>query len=426
MHQPTTDLGMAVEAASAPRTKRALAAGADPSAEDGGTTHLNRASFNGKTAIVKLLLAAGASPDAKDSRGYFPLQLAASGDHGATVKALLALGADSSQRGSRGGTSLHAAAAQGFARAARALTTAGADVHALDVHGSPPITFTCIHGHKKTFGILAKAGSDLSARDETGRTLLCHALRSAYDNRVEYWRSEGTIRDTPVAYEIRDGTMHHWRDGDYKWIDAKGERTIADAHCPPHARYLDRCNIAKSLLRSGQDIEVVDGDGYNALLYASRVGLELVVKLLKDGADPSHLSPDGRSFVHYLALHADNVVMYKTYQAMDKLGLSRDTALVDRLHAPDAHGWRPVHYLAHACLEGDRAVKQKVFKGRDRDSVFALRWDGLWRMKAARAHLSTSSSTEAWMGHPAGTTPAAILDQIRDRTMKKVVAKITG
>jgi ankyrin repeat protein len=198
-HAPAAKLllerGAAVDATN--RTRSRVSAG---SIRD--DTALDRASEDGRTDLVALLLAHGASFTSRPlfsamARGHIEVMrllldhgadVHAKGRDGSTllhntgepdfVKLLLARGADKDARDYVGRTPLHVCAIMAWLEAAEILLEAGADVNARDCQGWTPLHYAALASRKgKAFSLdltkmLLRYGADPGARDRDGNTPL--------------------------------------------------------------------------------------------------------------------------------------------------------------------------------------------------------------------------------------------------------------
>jgi len=105
------------------------------------------AAWDGRTAVVELLLAAGADVNEKEAGGRTALHYAAWENHAAVIELLLAAGADINAKSNYGGTALHYAAEQGHASVVELLLAAGADVNAQSTAGWTALHYAASRGH---------------------------------------------------------------------------------------------------------------------------------------------------------------------------------------------------------------------------------------------------------------------------------------
>ena len=144
-------------------TRLLLEYGADANArENGGSTPLLKAAYNGKTEVVRVLLKGGANVDAEDNQGRSPLHEAA--DHGTAelVRLLLEHGANASAEDNRRRAPLHEAAYR--VEIVRMLLEYGANVRAEDYLGRTPLHVAAEHGSIGAVRILFEHGADVNAR----------------------------------------------------------------------------------------------------------------------------------------------------------------------------------------------------------------------------------------------------------------------
>jgi hypothetical protein len=102
-------------------------------------TALHRATFNGDSALVELLLDRHADTETQTPAGQTPLHIAVSVDQPAIVAQLLAGGADPNSMAKHRLTPLHFAVIRDRRKIAKQLLDAGADPDAPDWHGRTPL-----------------------------------------------------------------------------------------------------------------------------------------------------------------------------------------------------------------------------------------------------------------------------------------------
>ncbi|CAG8267859.1 unnamed protein product [Penicillium salamii] len=154
-----------------------------------GQTHLQRASFNGYDAVVRLLITTGADINARDKDGWIPLQWASSHDHRAMVKCLIKHGADVNARDSYGSTALQWASANGHTEVARLLVENGAYVNVKD--GWNPLKWASSKGHQAIVELLIEHGADVNARGSNGSTALQWASANGHEAIVKLLIEKG-------------------------------------------------------------------------------------------------------------------------------------------------------------------------------------------------------------------------------------------
>ncbi len=127
-----------------------------------GFTALGLASFFGRLAVVRLLLAQGADPNVpgRNPGRYTALTGAVAARSVEVVAELLRRGADPNYRYGPGYTPLHEAAASGSDEIARLLVEAGANLDARTEEGKSPLDFAREKGHRRVAEWLAARRSE--------------------------------------------------------------------------------------------------------------------------------------------------------------------------------------------------------------------------------------------------------------------------
>ena len=143
---PADALLKAVESGTASEVKAALAAGADPNAEneDGYTPLHEAALYNSNPSVIKALIEGGADPGARNKEGSTPLHMAAGfNSNPAVTTALIEAGADLNAHTSMSrDTPLHTAAIYNSNPAVIvALIEGGADPGARNKYGDTPFKY---------------------------------------------------------------------------------------------------------------------------------------------------------------------------------------------------------------------------------------------------------------------------------------------
>ncbi|KAK3176250.1 hypothetical protein OEA41_007573 [Lepraria neglecta] len=260
--------------------------------EDGATA-LGTAAENGRTAVVKMLLAYGADANDK-SKGEAPLTWATRGYHLETVKVLctegkaqvnvadftfdssqpplwhavcpsfghrrsddmvkylLESGADAKVWNKRNSSPLQEAARRGLRNAARMLLDYGADAYPTEGKGYPPIVEGAKSGSESVVKLLLGAkATDITARDRQREQALINASIRGNRDVIVLLLEEGVDIDTEGDY------------GKTPLIFAIDEKQI------PTARLLIRCGARE---------DKSDEDGRLPLFMAAEKGLDVVVK----------------------------------------------------------------------------------------------------------------------------------------------------
>jgi len=165
----------AIDARDAGAAKAALAAGANPNAQDGsGRPLLARAARSGPSELVAILVATGADVNAADRIGFTPLFEAARDGRLEAARELLQRGADPNRAARPNGlamTPLHAAAAANPAQAEllRLLVRAGARIDARDSEAATPLLWA-INGDAAAALLLVELGADPDLAPKEGET----------------------------------------------------------------------------------------------------------------------------------------------------------------------------------------------------------------------------------------------------------------
>ncbi|CAG9109198.1 unnamed protein product [Plutella xylostella] len=148
----------------------------------------------GHLDCVEMLLERGAASEPANN-GLTPLHLAASEGRTAVIKTLVAHGADVRARSRDGYTPLHAAAHHGHSGAVNELLQANADVNAQANHKFTPLHQAAQQGHTYIIQLLLKHNADPNALSSTGQTACAIADRLGYISAVEALRpvTENTL-----------------------------------------------------------------------------------------------------------------------------------------------------------------------------------------------------------------------------------------
>ena len=137
---------------------------------------------SGDTEAVKALIKEGTDVNATDNGGTTPLHWATWNGHEATVEALITAGAEVNAKGKNGCTPLHWAADFGHTEVAELLITAGAEVNATVTEGNwkgyTPLHLATENGHTDTVRILLDNRADPTVTDSNGDTPLNTAQRN--------------------------------------------------------------------------------------------------------------------------------------------------------------------------------------------------------------------------------------------------------
>ena len=133
-----------------------------------GANDLLEASYNGKTELVKSLIAQGANINAKDGKGYTPLLLAAFKGHTEVVNLLINAKADVNAKDKEGFNPLMMAALKNHAEIANLLINAKADVNAKNDQGHTAL-YIAVGRNAAIVKALLDAGADVNVQYKDGQ-----------------------------------------------------------------------------------------------------------------------------------------------------------------------------------------------------------------------------------------------------------------
>ena len=195
-------------------------------------------------------------------RGMSLLGLAAFFGHGSVCRVLLANGADLEARDIENRVALHHASSQGHSQVAKLLLNCGAKVGAVATWlKQTSLHMAASNGHGLVCRILLENGADSEARDQVGQTALHDASLRGFDEAVHFLLRGGA--KVGAIDEKTDSTALH--------LAAMG----------------GHCNIVRTLIEQGADVDMPDMFGSTALIGALVEGHEAVSSVLLDsGANP--------------------------------------------------------------------------------------------------------------------------------------------
>lgn len=326
--------------------KKALDAGANPSAMGPNSGALHCAAFNGHEAVVALLLEKGAKLDEKDKQGYYPIHLSVSRGHVIITEKLLAVGADIEALTPQKGTPLHIAAASNYATIIPVLIKAGANIGARDVNGLTPLAAAASLGNVEVVRLLIEAGADVNAEDVGKDTPLIKALRQLYGTRIGNWIYEEREGEKVVRYEIIKGCFR--RDGDYQFGKAKDigsilslneqQALLKKAWAPKdHLKYLEALYTVALLIDSGANVNAANDSKQTPIAMACHIGEAQIIKKLYDKGAVL----DVKGYQNASPLHrAAGSGRLDGLEQFLELGTDVD------MNAVDDFGWTALHYLA--------------------------------------------------------------------------------
>lgn len=161
-----------------------------------GRDPLTLAAYEGKTAVVRRLLALNLSPNTKSADGYSPLLMALNWDNAEIVALLLGAGADPNYN-AEWEYPLTRAAESGTQSTIEVLLKSGANLNAVDhLDGRTALHEAVMYRNYDGVQALLKAGADRAIKDHTGKTAAEMADR---DDCISHLFAGGKISEKPVV-----------------------------------------------------------------------------------------------------------------------------------------------------------------------------------------------------------------------------------
>jgi ankyrin repeat protein len=288
--------------------------------EADGTTALHWAVRADDVDTVRLLLRAGARVDVANRYGITPLSLAATNSNAAVIDLLLKAGANAKEAKPEGETVLMTAARTGNRDAVQLLLARGADVNAREQWlGQTALMMAAAENHAGAVAALINAGADVNAR-------------SAPTNLP-----------------------------DLQWVPAGMSTTVFPrGHWTPlmFAAQQGALEAARALADGGANLDLVDLDGTNALVFAIiNAHYEVAALLVQKGADPNLADTTGMAAL-YAAVDMNTLPFMHNRPPPPPSGKLTATDLIKVLLA---HGANPNAVLKAPTLQkhhdpGDRSL----------------------------------------------------------------------
>ena len=191
---------------------------------------------------LDLLIKSGV--DVKTSAGDTALRKAALLGHDACVDLLIKSGADVNSADSYGNTALISAAKKGYDRCVDLLIRSGANVNVTKSEGQTALMYASQWGHDKCMDLLIKSGADVNITDSKGETALISAVRC-----IEHIKPDCVDILLTAGADVNAGIT----------TPSMGITLLHQA-----ASKRDELLVRK-LLQANSKINVIDGNGYNAL-----------------------------------------------------------------------------------------------------------------------------------------------------------------
>lgn len=209
--------------------------------------------------------------EAKDSRGGTPLYRATAQGNTTAVRLLLDRGANIEARDQLKETPLHAAATRGDPTMIQLLADRGADVNATDISGETPLHIAARRGHTEAVQVLIDRGANVEVRNVSIETPLHKATRRGHTelarlliNRGANPDAKNVLGETPLHNATRMGHVEVVQLLLDKGVDM--ESRAISSRTPLHsAALLGRRAVVQLLLSRGADKEAKDMQGKTPL-----------------------------------------------------------------------------------------------------------------------------------------------------------------
>jgi ankyrin repeat protein len=305
-------------------------------------TPLNRASYKGRTEIVKLLLEKGADATIGDNENSQPIHTAAVAGHIDVLKILLESGVDIDTRDANGNTALMFSLNYSRFEAANWLIDKGADLKISNNNNVSPLIWASLRGQLDIFKKIVASGADLNHQAEGGRTALSFAAGNNQMEVAEYLLQSGADTEIPEDYG-RTPLL---------WV----------------ARENGNAEMAALLVRYGANINARDRFGDTPLVLAAWRGFSGIVNLLLDsGAEVEITGDNSEELLNYSVekrldrlfsklVEGDINLKTKSRYGSSMLLSAAQGGSVKIINTfiengfdikeTDVYGWTPLHYAA--------------------------------------------------------------------------------
>ncbi|KAJ3642022.1 hypothetical protein Zmor_028486 [Zophobas morio] len=331
-------------------------------------TALHLASQKGDCAITKILLNSGASINIADEDKRNALHYASESWKGNrnVIKLLIEKGIDVNVQDGNGKTALQLACKNGVYENAKMLLNSGASINIVDKDKMNALHYASKSwkDNRDVIKLLIEKGIDVNVQDGNGKTALQLACKNGvYENAKKLLSSGASIN---IVDKDKMNALHYasqsWKDNRdvIKLLIEKGiDVNVQDGNGKTALLFACRYGVyenAEVLLNSGASINMVDKDKMNALHYAlrSRKHNPNVVKLLiEKGIDVNVQDGNGKTA---LLLAGENGV-YETAEMLLNSGASLNIVDNDKMNA--------LHYASQSWKDNRDVIKLMIEKGID-------------------------------------------------------------
>ena len=176
---------------------------------------------------------------------------------------------------------IHYASRNGCTYCVESCLNAGANVNALSNDNSTAAVFACLYGNVNVLEVLIASGADINIKTNKGGNGLHCAIFGGHHDVVQY------------LLEYTDIDIHE--------KDGQGNSSIL------YSCLYNRVDCLRECIKHGGNVND-EKDGLSALVYAVRRNYqEIIVSLLKAGANLNFRDEDGWTVLHWAANSADNI-----------------------------------------------------------------------------------------------------------------------
>ena len=230
--------------------------------------------FAARKGLKELLIKNGPDKDVQDE--LYAIAIDMNGTYYACVEFLIEKGALLDMQDNEGNTALIIAYKNGDGDLFMLLVNKGADVNLQNKKGRSMLMIACDEQHVKCIEFLVEKGVETNLQDNEGSTALMIASRRGNKNIVEQLISKGKAEVNSQDHQGRTALMHsvHFQE---KWC-----------------QQADIAEVARSLIESGANIDLLDNLGWSALMISCQNECVEVCSILLDkGANSSLKNIEG-------------------------------------------------------------------------------------------------------------------------------------